>query len=233
MSEQITLSEVTFNTLSKKYDIRILDEFISNALSDINVLPKELLSHIYVLSGLNPKILWLYHNFRLWYDVIFTKIKTLLSDHIFENTDEEHPCIFWESNVYVVYFIFIQLQNKNHINFSFSEESSSHKRSVSLQRKYVHIINNIILEFFTDYKVNKTRKVNKETWNEGYESDEYDEVTGTWDWRSAETGPCYNIDTMYYISLYLKDKRKYNKKKVYAISFNEKNIIISRVLQKK
>ncbi len=72
------------------------------------------------------------------------------------------------------------------------EDDNTKKKSVSLQRKYVHIINNVMFQIFSNYTVSPTRKVNKKEWNDGYESDEYDEETGTWDWRSVETGPCYN-----------------------------------------
>lgn len=169
------------------------------------------------------------NNFILWYDMIFPKIKVLLSEYIIEKKEDENCYHFWVKNVYIVYFIYIQLQKNNHINFSFREgEDSMKQKFVSLQRKYVHIINNVMLQLFTNYKVNPTRKVNKKAWNNGYQSDEYDEVTGTWDNKSYETGPCHITWTMYYISLFLKNKHKYNKT-MYSISFSENDIFVKKI----
>jgi hypothetical protein len=175
------------------------------------------------LDEFNPKIIS--DNFKSWYNNVFPKINKLLSEYIVENDEDCHN--FWVKNVYLIYFIYMQLQNNNHINFSFREGDSSH--TTKLQRKYVHILNNVLLQLFPNYEVTPTRKINKKKWNDGYQSDEYDEVSGTWDNKSYETGPCYNIWTMCYILLVLKEKRKYNNKVVYAISFVKNNIIVSKI----
>ena len=210
-------------TPTKNFNIKIFDEFILSNLSNTEYLvggnfiflPKELISHIYYLSVFNPKILWLSNKFRLWYDVIFSKIRKILSEYIFYNTDDEHPCIFWEKNVYIVYFIYLQLLDNNHINFSFIENNDGqNQKDVILQRKYVHIINNIMLENFPNYRVRKTKKINKNTWNPASDSEESD-VEST----------CI----VCHIYLFLKDRnRKRNNKKIYSISFRKEEIKINK-----
>jgi len=68
-----------------------------------------------------------------------------------------------------------------------------------------------MLELFPTYKVNPTRKTTKEE-KMINEYDSYDEI----------------IRTVYYISLYLKNKSKYSGK-LYSIAFNRDNIYIKKL----
>lgn len=179
-------------------------------------------------SEFTLKGLWLSNDFREWYDNVLPKIKILLSESTIENEGNENCYDFWIKNVYILYFVYVQLQNNNHINFSFREDDSSNWKIVKIHRKYVHTISNIMLQLFPNYRIRPTRKANKKRWNDGYQSDEYDEKNGTWDNKSYETGPCHVTWTMYYISLFLKNKNHYQKE-VYAISFVEKDITISKL----
>jgi len=151
VSDDVISSKV-INIKFSKEDQVISDRVIPYKVINIK-FPKEfILNHIGNFCGFTPKMLWISNNFTLWYDNIFPKIKLLLS----VNTIEDDDCYnFWIENVYVVYFIYIQLQNNNHINFSFreNEDEDNSQKIIKLQRKYVHILNNIMLQIFPTYRV--------------------------------------------------------------------------------
>jgi hypothetical protein len=81
-----------------------------------------------------------------------------------------------------------------------------------------------MLQIFPKYTNRPTKKCVKEEWNNGYESDTYDEETGSWDYKSVETGPCYLTSTKYYISVFLKNKH-HRSKIVNRITFYNDTIV--------
>jgi len=213
-TEITELSETTEVTINQ-----MPNEFIIDCLSDsIFALPKEIWMIICMYTNYDANLILVSRHFWLWHKIVFTQILKFMMNHDLKNENDEHPCIFWKNRVHVVYFMYLQLQKGNHITFSFKEEDSSFTEHVRLQREYAHALNNVMIKCFPKYIVRSTKKVHKKVWNEGYESDGYDEVTGSWDNRSYDTGPCYFEWDQYYISVFPRAKHE-RSKKAYGISF--------------
>ena len=190
------------------HTIELPQKFILNNLLNIREsdIKQNITNNIHSYDKLDSKLLLSTDSFRKWYDNIFQDIIKLISKHNLKNKNDENPCLFWEKRMLLVYFIYQKFMKKDSINFSFKENERTNPKYtteyIRLQREYVHTLNNAILQFFPEYEEKKTMKLRKQVWNDGCQSDEYDE----------ETDPRHHTWIMYYICLYPKEKGERSKK---------------------
>lgn len=111
-----------------------------------------------------------------------------------KNTNVTHPYKFWEEHMETVWLYYYSLCHNKNVTFSFENESG-------LSRYRVHELTNLMIETFPHYTTN-TRHKSKEYANPGYESDSYDEETGTWDDKSYRTGPFWLRERKHYINVF-------------------------------
>lgn len=205
---------------NKVFSTDISQCFIERSFGNFLIFPVEILRKIYDFNP-SPNILWLSLRFVKWYEVFFQKLLLELAKHKLKNQTDTPPSIFWEKHVYVVYFVFLQMKEKIHINFSFRDNSCMPQEQSRLQREYVHALLNASYRFYPNYTNRKTHKKDKKEWNDEYESDSYDDITDTWNYKYS--GPCHHHWITYYIPVYPKKKNE-RTKKLCTVRFNDNNI---------
>ncbi len=182
---------------------------MGNLLSDITekyiILPYDVLFELWRFMDLKSFLSYVSTN-KLLYNIFKTELKPRFCKTILQplsylqpkNIDTIHPYEFWENNIETVWLYYISLCHNKSVTFSFEEESG-------LSRYRVHELTNIMVQMFPHYTTN-TRHRSKEYANPGYESDSYDEETGTWDDKSYRTGPFWLREKKHYINVFVKNK---------------------------